>query len=115
MEQREFETLKSLIENHNTETSENSRRMDRIESKLDQLTNAVVAIARAEEKITSIVKDIKDVETMANSHEKQIGELKLNVTKNTNQLNALNRFFWILIAAITTTSVTAISLALGII
>lgn len=81
----------------------------------DQLTNAVVAIARAEEKITSIVKDIKDVETMANSHEEQIGELKLNVTKNTNQLNALNRFFWILIAAITTTSVTAISLALGII
>ena len=109
MDQKEFDQLKDLIENHTV------KRMDRIEGKLDQLTDAVVAIARAEEKIAGIIKDIKDVEHRVSDHEERIDELEVSTTRNTNDLESFNKFFWIIVTAVTMVSVTAIGIGIGFI
>lgn len=51
-------------------------RLDRIEAKLDKLSDTVVAIARTEEQITSIFALHKAVEEKVSSHANEISKLR---------------------------------------
>lgn len=56
-------------------------RLDRIESKIDKLSDAVIAIARAEERIVAIEADKQDYWNRLNNHSTKIDEHELKITK----------------------------------
>lgn len=76
-------------------------RLDRIESKLDKLADAMISLARAEEKI----------EAMSEEHEKQyerinrlsvkIDEIERIVLDNQRTVNLISKLFWVVVVAAT--------------
>jgi succinate dehydrogenase/fumarate reductase flavoprotein subunit len=104
-------TQKDLDELHRRFDEHYAERMDRIEKKLDELTNAVVSIARAEEKIVvliedtaeiKLIEDTAEIKAAVNSHTNRIHELELDVSKNKSNLKSLFNFFWTAVGAVTT-------------
>ena len=75
-------TQKDLDDLHRRFDEHYAERMDRIEKKLDELTNAVVSIARAEEKIVVLIEDTAEIKAAVNSHTNRLHELELDVSKN---------------------------------
>jgi|TARA_R110000822_G_scaffold152811_2_gene292249 adenosyl cobinamide kinase/adenosyl cobinamide phosphate guanylyltransferase len=82
-------------------------RLDRIEVKIDKLVEAMVSIARAEEKIVSMEKrfDFHEAERkeqwekFEEFHQK-IDKLEDLVSQNANTINIINRLFWIVLVAV---------------
>lgn len=74
-------------------------RLDRIEGKLDKLAEAMISLARAEEKI----------EAMSEEHEKQyerinrlsvkIDEIERIVLDNQRTVNLISKLFWVVVVA----------------
>jgi len=94
--QRDLDDLHRRFDEHYAE------RMDRIEKKLDELTNAVVSIARAEEKIVVLIEDTAEIKAAVNSHTNRLHELELDVSKNKSNLKSLFNFFWVAVGGVTT-------------
>jgi len=92
-------TQKDLDDLHRRFDEHYAERMDRIEKKLDELTNAVVSIARAEEKIVVLIEDTAEIKAAVNSHTNRIHELELDVSKNKSNLKSLFNFFWTAVGA----------------
>lgn len=57
------------------------QRLDRIESKIDKLSDAIIAIARAEERIVAIEADKSDFWQRLNKHSAKIDEHEMGITK----------------------------------
>lgn len=66
-------------------------RLDRIEGKIDKLSDAVIAIARAEERIVAIEADKHDYWQRLNNHAKKIDEHDVTVTKHAATIEMLER------------------------
>jgi chromosome segregation ATPase len=92
-------TQKDLDDLHRRFDEHYAERMDRIEKKLDELTSAVVSIARAEEKIVVLIEDTAEIKAAVNSHTSRIHELELDVSKNKSNLKSLFNFFWTAVGA----------------
>ena len=75
------------------------QRLDRIEIKLDKLTEAVASIARVEEKIYASSKRIDRLEYRLDVNEGELDSLKGIVNLNTVTVKASERFFWIIFSA----------------
>ena len=101
-------TQKELNDLHRKFDEHYGDRMDRIEKKLDELTSAVVSIARAEEKITALMDDSHEIKQALNQHVNRIHQLEIDVDQNKNGLQNLSKFFWIVITAVVTTGVAFI-------
>ena len=84
---------------------EAAARLDRIEGKLDKLSEAVVSIARAEEKIATLTSFSKQQSEMIQHLTIRIDKLEEAVISNSSTVNIINKVFWIIIAA----SATAIA------
>lgn len=95
-------TRKDLDDLHRKFDEHYADRMDRIEKKLDQLTDAVVSLARAEEKIAVLIEDTQEIKNAVNSHTTRIHQLEIDVSKNKSNLKSLFNFFWTGIGAIMT-------------
>ena len=74
------------------------QRLDRIEEKIDKLSDAMVSIARAEERIVAIEADRHDHWNRMNSHslkldshEEQLVRLNMSITKTTSILDIVNQ------------------------
>jgi len=83
-------------------------RMDRIERKLNQLTDAVVSIARAEEKIAVLIEDTREIKESLNDNMERIRHLEVDNEKNKSALRNLSTFFWTVVSAATTIVVTIV-------
>ena len=81
-----------------SETDQNNR-LDRIETKLDSLSEAVVSLARAEEKIAVLMVNVHTQNENLIQLNRRVETLELNTDRNTSTINNINRLFWILIAA----------------
>lgn len=92
-------TRKDLDDLHRKFDEHYADRMDRIEKKLDQLTDAVVSLARAEEKIAVLIEDTQEIKNVVNSHTSRIHQLELDVSKNKSNLKSLFNFFWTAVGA----------------
>lgn len=90
---------KDLDELHRKFDEHYAERMDRIERKLNQLTDAVVSIARAEEKIAVLIEDTREIKESLNSHTTRIQQLELDVSRNSSNLTTLLKFFWTAVGA----------------
>ena len=67
------------------------QRLDRIEGKIDKLSDAVIAIARAEERIVAIDADKQEYWERLNSHSKKIDEHDVAITKASAALEMIER------------------------
>lgn len=74
-------------------------RLNRIEEKLDRLTDAMVSMARAEEKITALQDDHEKMYERINRLSIKLDEIDKKVDDNSRTTNFLHKLFWVLVAA----------------
>lgn len=77
-----------------------SARLDRIENKLDQLTEAMVAMARAEEKIASLQSDQNNLFERMNRHSEKLDDIQRLVDDNHRTISIINKLFWVITVAV---------------
>ncbi len=75
-------------------------RLDRIEEKLDNLTEAMVALARAEEKIAGIKEDQLMMYERVNRLSAKLDDVEKVVQANHVTVTTINRLFWVAIVAV---------------
>jgi ribosome-binding ATPase YchF (GTP1/OBG family) len=74
-------------------------RLDRIENKLDKLSEAIISLARAEEKIQSMEKFLHQQMDMMVEGQKRLEEVERQCRNNATTINVINKLFWIVMAA----------------
>jgi hypothetical protein len=79
---------------------EASHRLDRIEEKLDKLADAVISIARAEEKIVTLTSFSKQQSEMIQLLTTRIDRLESTVQENGSTISIINKIFWIVISSV---------------
>lgn len=75
--------------------SEYDSRLDRIESKIDDLSKAMISLARAEEKLTSIEKNNYASYERMNRFSRKLDHLEKIVDDNARTVAFITRLFWI--------------------
>lgn len=75
-------------------------RLDRIESKVDKLVDAMISVARAEEKISSLMTDHEKMHERLNRLSAKIDDVQKTVDDNARTVNIVNKLFWAVITAI---------------
>ncbi len=84
---------------------EQSARLDRIEQKIDQMSEAIIALARAEEKIITLTEFGKQQGAQILALINRVDRLDELVRSNASTVNIINKLFWIVIAT-TATAIT---------
>ena len=74
-------------------------RLDRIEQKIDNLSDAMVSLARAEEKLIAIEKNNHTNFERMNRFSQKLDDIERKVEENAHTVGVINKLFWILIAA----------------
>ena len=77
-----------------------SQRLDRIEEKLDQMAQAIIALARAEEKISSLAEFNKQQSEQIQSLINRIDRVEQLVNSNASTVNVINKIFWVIIVGL---------------
>ena len=77
----------------------NAARLDRIEEKIDRMSEAIIALARAEEKITNLTEISRQQAELLVGMETRIDHVESLVQSNTSMVNIINKIFWIIISA----------------
>lgn len=75
-------------------------RLNRIESKLDKLTEAMTMIARVDEKLTAVNARTDRLEFRLDEYESDLDKVKSIVGYNAQSVKIAERFVWILISSI---------------
>lgn len=75
-------------------------RLNRIETKLDKLTEAMTMIARVDEKLTAGAARIDRLEYRLDEQEGDIDSIKAVVGHNQQSSKVAERFVWILVTAL---------------
>ena len=78
-------------------------RFDRIEAKLDKLTDAVTKIVRVEEQMTSQNRRLDTIEARMNKHSTDINNVAELARKNERTAQFADKLFWLILAGIMTT------------
>ena len=74
-------------------------RLDRIEEKIDKLVEAIISIARAEEKIITLSSFSKQQARQIQDLINRIEELEVSIATNTNTVRLVNRTFWLVMSS----------------
>jgi len=74
-------------------------RLDRIEAKIDKLSDAMITIARAEEKLIGMEQKYSAQYDRMNKFSAKLDELERLVTQNATTVNTINKLFWVAIIA----------------
>ena len=82
--------------------AEQSLRLDRIESKIDHMSEAIIALARAEEKIVTLTEFGKQQGEQILTLINRVDRLEDLVRTNAATVNIINKIFWVVIAAAAT-------------
>ena len=72
-------------------------RLDRIEAKIDKLSDAMITIARAEEKLVNMEQKYSAQYDRMNKFSAKLDELERLVTQNATTVNTINKLFWVAI------------------
>ena len=91
-------------------TDTTAKRLDRIETKLDQLTDAMVAMARAEEKIVGLQEDYTNQQERLNRFSVKLDEIQKTVDDNHRTICVINKVFWV----VTVTVIGSVIAQLGV-
>jgi len=82
--------------------AEQAARLDRIEQKIDQMSEAIIALARAEEKIITLTEFGKQQGEQILTLINRVDRLEELVRSNASTVEIINRLFWIVTAAAAT-------------
>lgn len=75
-------------------------RLDKIEEKIDRLTDAMVSIARAEEKLQNMEKNWQTNYERMNRFSQKLDDIEDTVKANSHTVSIINKLFWAVIVAI---------------
>jgi len=76
-----------------------NQRLDRIEEKIDKLSDAMISLARAEEKLLAIEKNNHANVDRMNRFSLKLDAVEDEVLVNTRTINASTKLFWLIIGA----------------
>lgn len=79
-----------------------TQRMDRMESKLDKITDALIQLARTEERMIKLEEERKSIRKQVDIQHEQIIEIQKNVLNNSRLGDTFYKVIWIVIAALCT-------------
>ena len=82
--------------------ADQAQRLDRIEQKIDQMSEAIIALARAEEKISTLTEFGKQQGEQILTLINRVDRLEDLVRTNAATVNIINKIFWVVIAAAAT-------------
>ena len=74
-----------------------SDRLDRIEEKIDKMSEAIIALARAEEKIITLTSFSKQQSEQIQSVINRIDRVETLVNSNASTVNVINKIFWVIL------------------
>ena len=74
-------------------------RLDKIEEKIDRLTDAMVSIARAEEKLAHMETQQSNHYDRMNKFSEKLDSIEEQVRDNATTVNLINKLFWVAIVA----------------
>ena len=75
------------------------QRLDRIEDKLDKLADAMVAMARAEEKLEALQNEHNKMYERVNRLSAKLDDIENGVQENSKTVQVINKLFWVAIVA----------------
>ena len=78
-------------------------RLNRIEDKLDKLSELVISLARAEGRLVALEDDVKDMETDMRSVSNRINSMENLVGINSRTVASINKIIWIALTGLLTT------------
>jgi len=87
-------------------SNSNAKRLDRIEEKLDKLAEAMVAMARAEEKIIALQDDNENMRERLNKLSVKLDEVQKTCDENARTVSIINKVVYVAVAAAIGTYVT---------
>lgn len=77
-----------------------SDRLQRIEDKVDKLAEAMISVARAEEKIGTLMNDHEKMHERLNRFSAKLDDVQRTVDENARTVSIINKLFWAVITAI---------------
>ena len=77
-------------------------RLERIEAKLDTVGEALVALARLDERMITLFKRMQTLDDQQSDQSNRLVKLEGNVGSNGASLRFAERVFWIVLAAVVT-------------
>ena len=83
-------------------TMTNADRLDRIEEKIDKMSDAIVSIARAEEKISGLEQLTVDLHRKITDLEERLRKVEDLANMASSELKVINKVFWIAITTLIT-------------
>lgn len=72
-----------------------AKRLDRIETKIDKLTDAMVSIARAEEKLIAIENNNHSAYERMNKFSQKLDDIERKVNENAHTVGIINKIAWV--------------------
>ena len=75
------------------------QRLDRIEEKIDRLADAMIDLARAEEKIAALAESQGHHTERLNRLSRKIDDIAGETAENTRTVQLINKLFWVVIVA----------------
>ena len=78
---------------------EHERRLERVEMKIDRLGEALVTMARVEERVTTVLKQTDRFIVRLDSMERRMEAVEIQSSLNKKFVGGVERFLWILITA----------------
>ena len=79
--------------------TEIDKRLGPIELKLDKLADAMVAMARAEEKLDALKNEHDKMYERVNRLSTKLDDVESGVNENSNTVKVINKLFWVAIIA----------------
>ena len=76
-----------------------TQRLDRIEEKIDKLSDAMISLARAEEKLIAIEKKNHANFDRMNRFSQKLDDIEDKVIDNTRTISVITKMFWLVIGA----------------
>ena len=78
----------------------NNARLARIEEKLDRLADAMISLARAEEKLVNMEDKYNNQFARMNKFSEKLDRIEAQVLDNAATVNMINKLFWVAIVAV---------------
>ena len=78
-------------------SSEVSNRLEKLETKIDRLSDAVIAIARIEERVTTVLKQNDRFIARMDRLEDRVEIVEQKAIVNSRGINTFERAFWIIL------------------
>ena len=79
--------------------SAQNERFDRIETKIDKLTDAIIAMAKMEQKIDNYEKYRDESWARMNRFSEKLDQIEKKVDDNHRTVSTINKLFWVAIIA----------------